>query len=141
MPSDTATPLSNGATTFSLGRAARAVDRAKSTISRDIKSGKLSATRNANGSVTIDAAELYRVYPPGVAATGAEHAESNERQPVAKPDATAAERREIELLRQWLSDKDSQIADLRRRLDQATALLTDQRPVERRPWWRRWAGG
>jgi hypothetical protein len=49
---------------YSLGQAARAVGKAKSTISRDVKSGKVSAVRNTDGSVSIDPAELHRVYPP-----------------------------------------------------------------------------
>jgi hypothetical protein len=44
-------------------KAARAVGRAKSTISRDVKSGRISATRNLDGSVSIDPVELHRVYP------------------------------------------------------------------------------
>lgn len=36
---------------------------------------------------------------------------------------------EIELLRQWLADNDSVVEDLRRRLDRATALLADPRPI------------
>ena len=42
--------------------------KAKSTISRDIKAGKISATRNPDGSVSIDPAELHGVYPavPGL---------------------------------------------------------------------------
>src|SRR5712691_8419967 len=36
----------------------------KSTISRAIKSGKLSATRQENGGYAIDPAELFRVFAP-----------------------------------------------------------------------------
>src|SRR5262249_57525855 len=36
----------------------------KSTISRAIKSGKLSATRKENGGYEIDPAELFRVFAP-----------------------------------------------------------------------------
>src|SRR4051794_17640033 len=48
---------------YSLGQAARAVGKAKSTLSRDVKSGKISAVRNPDGSVAIDPAELHRGPP------------------------------------------------------------------------------
>jgi hypothetical protein len=47
---------------LTIGQAARAAGRSKSTVWRDIKSGKVSATRNSNGTVSIDPAELARVY-------------------------------------------------------------------------------
>jgi hypothetical protein len=47
---------------FTLQGAADATGKAKTTIQRAIKAGKLSANRNENGSYAIDAAELSRVY-------------------------------------------------------------------------------
>ena len=129
---------------YTLGEAARAVGKAKSTISRDVKSGKISAARNPDGSVSIDPAELHRVYPatPG---TGSGNGQSNDSQPLDKSAATVWER-EIALLRERLVDKDDVIEDLRRRLDaeakerrKLTMVLTDRRPRKR--WWRRLFGG
>lgn len=45
---------------FTLGEAARQCGVAKGTVSKAIRSGKLSATRNEDGSFRIDAAELAR---------------------------------------------------------------------------------
>ena len=45
---------------YTLGEAAKAVEFSKPTLSRAIKSGKLSATRLEDGSYQIDAAELQR---------------------------------------------------------------------------------
>jgi excisionase family DNA binding protein len=45
-------------------QAAKAVGASKATIHRAIKSGKLSAIRQGDGSFLIDPAELYRVYEP-----------------------------------------------------------------------------
>ena len=45
---------------ITLGEAARQCGVAKGTISKAIKSGKLSATRNEDTSWSIDAAELHR---------------------------------------------------------------------------------
>jgi hypothetical protein len=49
---------------LTLGEAARACGIPKSTISRAIKSGRLSAGRDDKGSYAIDPAELFRVYDP-----------------------------------------------------------------------------
>jgi len=49
---------------LSLGQAAKETGMDKSTISRAIKSGKLSATRQEHGGYAIDPAELFRVFAP-----------------------------------------------------------------------------
>jgi len=49
---------------LSLGQAAKETGMDKSTLSRAIKSGKLSATRQENGGYAIDPAELFRVFAP-----------------------------------------------------------------------------
>lgn len=47
---------------FNISQAAKLTGKARSTIQRDIKTGKLSATNGENGSPVIDASELMRVY-------------------------------------------------------------------------------
>ena len=49
---------------LTLGEAEKEVGVTKSTISRAIKDGRMSANRNENGHYQIDPAELFRVYPP-----------------------------------------------------------------------------
>ena len=49
--------------TLTLGTASQATGRAKSTILRAIKSGRISATRAETGEWSIDPAELFRVFP------------------------------------------------------------------------------
>ena len=48
---------------YTLGQAAKAVGKAKGTISNAIKSGRLSASKNDKGQYEIDPSELHRVYP------------------------------------------------------------------------------
>jgi hypothetical protein len=54
---------------------------------------------------------------------------------------TGALQVEVEMLRERLAEKDGVIADLREdrhwraQAEQATRLLTDQRPAKRRKWW------
>src|SRR3954447_323254 len=49
---------------LSLRQAARTAGVSKSTISRAIQAGRLSASRSDDGGWSIDPAELCRVYPP-----------------------------------------------------------------------------
>lgn len=49
---------------LTLSDAANAAGVAKSTIWRAIKSGRISASRTVTGSYQVDAAELFRVFPP-----------------------------------------------------------------------------
>jgi hypothetical protein len=126
---------------YTMGQAARAVGKAKSTLSRDVKAGKISAIRNPDGSLAIDPAELHRVYPPVFHQNGSGNGRSYESQPPANAAGTGFEQREIEQLRERLADKDARLADkdaaiddLRHRLDRETeerrrltAVLTDRR--------------
>lgn len=48
---------------YTLGQAAIAVNKSKSTISKAIKNGVISAERQPNGSFKIDPSELHRVFP------------------------------------------------------------------------------
>lgn len=115
---------------YTVGQAAKATGKSKPTISRAIKTGALSATKNDNGSYTIDPAELHRIFPPI-------QRSSNDNPEILRSETPVLQetlRREIDLLRERLADKDAVIDDLRKRLDvegeerrRLTAILTDQR--------------
>src|SRR6476620_771607 len=49
---------------LSLRQAARDVGVSKSTLSRAVAAGKLSATRHEDGRITVDPSELFRVFRP-----------------------------------------------------------------------------
>lgn len=49
---------------YNIATAAAAVGRNKNAILRAINAGKISVTKDANGEVQIDPAELHRIYPP-----------------------------------------------------------------------------
>lgn len=107
--------------TYTLGEAAKATGLTKPTIAKAIKSGRLSATKNANGSYTIDPAELHRVYPP-VPFTSKPSVNvlfsDTPKLPIDLPGVLLAlERSERDRERQQLNDT---INDLRKRLDEAT---------------------
>ena len=109
---------------LSLGQAAKETGMDKSTISRAIKSGKLSATRKENGGYEIDPAELFRVFapaskktePPALAPDTAMDG-SSENQVLRLQWEAAALRMQWEAATLRIQDKDEEIRDLRHRLD------------------------
>ena len=116
---------------YTLGDAARATGKSKATISKAIKSGRVSARKDETGTFHIDPSELHRVYPPAVSS---EHKETPANTPE-KVDINGTIRElqaRLEAAHERLSDKETVIADLREDRDrwrqQATALLSDQRP-------------
>ena len=119
---------------FSLGQAARETGLDKSTLSRAIKSGRLSAQRkNGSGGYEIDPAELFRVFPPAPKAQASP--------PVEAPANMLLENRELriklEAVEACIKDKEEEVHDLRRRLDlegeerrKLTMMLLAHRPLE-----------
>lgn len=128
---------------LSLSAAAKKVDRSKSTLSRAIKDGRLSATRCDDGSYQIDPAELYRVFPVSVPQPAA----SSTTQPGREPDGTMRMRlevaeserdREREERNREREQMQATIDDLRARLDRAESRIAGLLPAPsaaRRQWW------
>jgi len=116
---------------YTLGEAAKATGKSKATISKAIKSGRLSALKDETGTFHIDPSELHRVYPPAASSEQQEtHVNTPERTDI---DGTIRElQARLEAAHERLSDKEAVIADLREDRDrwrqQASALLSDQRP-------------
>ena len=116
---------------LSLSQAAKLTGKSKSTINRAIRAGKISATRHDDGSYSIDPAELSRAFD-------VEPVEGARRRD-AEPDGTRLLER-IAALEAMLSREREISDDLKEDRDrwrqQATALLTDQRPASAvRRWW------
>jgi hypothetical protein len=132
---------------YTLGTAAKATGKSRTSILRAIERGKISAEKNVHGQWDIEPSELHRVYPAKEEDNGSGNS----------TDATPAntdlliENRELaaklEAADQRIRDALDQVADLRLRLNQSeeerrrtqaqvTALLTDQRNGRRRRrWW------
>ena len=119
---------------YTLGEAAKATGKSKATISKAIKSGRFSARKDETGTFHIDPSELHRVYPPAASSEQQEtHVNTPERTDI---DGTIRElQARLEAAHERLSDKEAVIADLREDRDrwrqQASALLSDQRPPRR----------
>ena len=105
---------------YTAGTAAKAVGKTKSTITKAIASGKLSAIKNDSGAWEIDVAELHRVYPPSPTATV-------EIERYETPVKTGGNSKEIEGLEHLLKAAEEQLADVKSDRDewrkQANQLL------------------
>lgn len=138
---------------YTLGAAAKASGKSKATISKAIKSGRLSALKDEMGVYRIEPAELNRVYPFNV--------DGNQNRTIRTPEETLEKegsfrelQARLEAAHERLADKEALIADLREDRDrwrqQATALLADQRSSpgpeqqqtkpQRKGFWRRLFG-
>lgn len=117
---------------YTLGQAAKAAGKNKTTIQRAITKGRISASKDDAGAYSIDPAELHRVFP---AVTVAQPSQSNDTQP---HGSDADSRTKIAMLEAMLSREREINDDLREDRDrwrqQATALLTAS-PEKRRRWW------
>ena len=116
---------------FSLTQAAKEVGKSKPTISKAIKTGRLSATKVGTG-YEIDAAELFRVYPKAT--------QSEPEKETTLGNAANLLELEVKMLREQLERERDTVEDLRKRLDRAERLIEDQRPapVTPRKWfWQR----
>lgn len=145
---------------YSAGQAAKAVGKNIATITRAIKSGKISATKDDAGAWRIDPAELHRVFPrtpQGLHDTAMQTHATPSQEGIASPDnvllqEVATLRERVRSQEALLSDRAEQISDLRSRLDKEgeerrrlAAILTDQSSVKsgvaprsegaRRRWW------
>ncbi len=134
---------------LTLGQAAKLTGKGKTTLTRAIQAGRLSATRRDDGSYQIDAAELCRVYSVRIetpeTVTRDSHAvhhatpgETPHATPYRDPESIArmAElETENRMLRELLTEVRESRDELRADRDdwraRAERLLTDQRPKAR----------
>lgn len=138
---------------YTLGAAAKVSGKSKATISKAIKSGRLSAFKDETGVYRIEPAELNRVYPFNVDGNQDRTPQALEETPEKGGFFRELQAR-LEAAHERLADKEALIADLREDRDrwrqQATALLADQRPSpnlkqpplepQRKGFWRRLFG-
>lgn len=120
---------------YTLGTAAKATGKSKTTIQRAIAKGQISANRVDGGGYSIDPAELHRVFPH---LNVGETVTCDPRRDDARPqDATPELRARIEALEVMLAREREALDEARADRDawkyQATALLAA--PSKRRRWW------
>lgn len=120
--------------TYTLGQAAKATGKSKSTISKALKNGVISAEKGANGAFKIDPSELHRVFP---ANSIKEHSQPTENTSKERLE-TAVKLAQLEVR---LEAAEKRAEDLEKDRDswrnQANSLLVDKRP---RGIWQRLLG-
>lgn len=119
---------------YTLGTAAKATGKSKTTIQRAIAKGNISAHKEKNGRYAIDPSELHRVFPLVSTDTVAQGSQVDTSRPLdeaplqVKVEALEAMlEREREALTEMRSDRDAW-------KQQATALLGAPES-KRRSWW------
>lgn len=137
---------------YTAGQAAQATGKNIATITRAIKSGKISAQKDASGAWRIDASELHRMFPlnaqdlrnPQMQSDASPLQEQSKSQAVALEQELAALRERVAAQSELLGERASQISDLKEDRDrwrqQATSLIGGLRPVPKvelksHRWW------
>ena len=142
-------------TMYTMGTAAKATGKAKSTISMAINKGRISATKNEDGVLFHRPCRAASGFSASGSANGPEKPDLDDLEPFDLRFENGRLQGELQLLRERMAGIDTlhererqqltdQIEDLRRRLDQSeqerrekdrqlTALLTDERPKAEAP--------
>jgi len=119
---------------YTLGTAAKATGKSKTTIQRAISKGLISATKQTNGRYSIDPSELHRVFSAISSDTVAQPSQVDTTRP---PDETLLQVK-VEALEAMLEREREALTEMRSDRDawkqQATALLGAPERKRRR-WW------
>lgn len=119
---------------YTLGQAAKATGKSKTTIQRAVAKGLVSGEKGQNGEYRIDPSELHRVFPLKNSGTVPDNTIWNATRPLGDP-AELAER--IKGLEEMLVREREALDEVRADRDawkqQATALLSG--PHRTRRWW------
>lgn len=120
---------------LSATQAAKKVGKSVPTITRAIKSGKLTAKPREKGGWIIEASELFRVWP-------AISNDSDVTPPMSQsetPNETSVLQREVELLREMLDEVKTDRDSWREQANKITALIEDQ-SAKPKGFWARLTG-
>lgn len=115
---------------LSATQAAAKVGKSIPTITRAIKSGKLSATKRPDKGYDIDPAELFRVWP----AVSNDTNVSEQMLESETPNNNKMLEREIELLREMLEKTETDRDGWKEQAQRVTALIEDKRPQRKWFW-------
>ena len=122
---------------YTLGTAAKATGKSKTTIQRAVSKGKISAHKDEDGSYSIDPSELHRIFPRVIGETVSNASNLDTTRP---PDETPELRAKIEALEAMLDREREAWDEVREDREawksQATALLAAPQKATgwRWPW-------
>ena len=131
---------------ISLGTAAKRAGVSRPTMWRLVKSGKVSASRNARGAWIIEESEFARAFPDNghTRVNSSADGSLNSDEMVFEQSENAL-RAEVQVLRETVAELRADKATLNERVGQLlkivetqaeqNRLLTDQRPPKRWKWW------
>ena len=122
----------------SLREAERRYNVTRPTLSKALKTGKISGHQNARGHWEVDASELARIYEPRKALPGKSTDGFATPHAPETVNAHSEALAEIEALRRELAVAQALAEERRRLLDQTIKQITDQ--GGRPPWWLRLIG-
>jgi hypothetical protein len=119
---------------YTLGAAAKATGKSKTTIQRAVSKGLISASKEKNGSYSIDPSELHRVFPMVNHETVAKPSQLD----TSRPQDETPLQMKVEALEAMLEREREALTEMRSDRDawkqQATALLGAPER-KRRSWW------
>jgi len=107
---------------LSATQAAKKVGKSVPTITRAIKSGKLTAKPRENGGWIIEASELFRVWP----SISNDSDVTQQKLQSETPNKTSVLQREVELLREMLDEVKTDRDSWREQANKITALIENQ---------------
>ena len=118
---------------YTLGTAAKATGKSKTTIQRAIAKGTISAHKEKNGRYSIDPSELHRVFPMVSTDTVAQPSQVD----TSRPSDETPLQVKVEALEAMLEREREALSEMRSDRDawkqQATALLGA--PEKKKRWW------
>lgn len=122
---------------YTLGAAAKATGKSKTTIQRAVSKGLISATKEKNGRYSIDPSELHRVFPM----VSSETASKTIKVEALRPHDDTVIQVKLEAMEAMLEREREALTEMRSDRDawkqQATAILEDKRPQS---FWKRLIG-
>lgn len=120
---------------YTLGQAAKATGKSKTTIQRAVAKGLFSGEKGQNGEYRIDPSELHRVFPLKNSGTVSDNAIWNETRPLGDPAELAAR---IKGLEEMLVREREALDEVRADRDawrQQASMLLPRSARTRRWWW------
>lgn len=126
---------------YTAGQAAKASGVATATITRALKSGKISGQKDDNGAWMIDPAELHRVFPPVALKV---HEKANMKRDATlferdeRPTEDSVSQRELQIIREALADVREDRDKWRDMAERLSIAPPKHTPEEKPNRWRLW---
>ena len=115
---------------LTLGQAARKTGKSKSVISKALNTGVVSYISKDTSGYKIDPAELFRVFPEKKQEDSSQNPEKERLSTPVNTNENIALKKEIQLLREQISDLKEDRNHWRDQAERTSLLLTDRREIQ-----------